>query len=1514
VVARFRFDPSRWSALPTGPGWTVVSCGHGPVALAPLGLVDPTATRLWWAVVWADARSGAMHASEVRELTAVPRFANRVGPDGALPPHATGRLEPAPASSSRHTIELAAGFSLSPNDQSSRATTPRREGGPATRSAYLVQFEDDSPDSARARIASAGGAIVAPVSGDAYLVRMSSEAAAKLEERNGRPWIADYEPAYKLSRDFDPSVTGPVDVTALLFPDGDGDATMAALRALGAAKLESHRGLNHLVRFELDRSRLAQAAALADVAWIEPTAEYTLRNDKAQWVVQSGVQGSRPLTDHGIRGQDQVVMLCDSGIRTNHEMFNDTTLAITGWGDYPAHRKIIAYQRGSENPLIYFGDDVGLSYHGTHTAGTLAGNPDPFSNAPWSGMAKEAKIYFMDVGGNDGRLYPPPDLNDLYQPSYTGNAGGAARISSNSWGSTSGQGAYTLASMQTDQFAWNHRDYLIAFASGNAGVFSSVNPPGTAKNCITIGATGNGTLENTLASFSSRGPTRDGRRKPTVVTPGDLVTSSIGSTRYTYATYSGTSMATPAAAGAIMLMRQYLTDGWYPAGAPVPTNAFEPSSALLRAMAVAAARNDVTSFRAPDNSIGYGRLTADDVLYFPGDSSRTLLVDTRDGLSHLDYVEYQVQVTNPVRPLKIALCWTDAPGNPASQVQLVNDLDLLVTHNGTTYRGNYLLNNVSVAGGVRDSLNVEEYVRLATPGAGLWTVRVEGRRVLQGPQPFALCIVGGVGGPAGAIALDRFQYGLNDTLGIEVIDTDAHGTIDVQVTSGTEPWGEIVTLTGANGVYRGSIPMAPVPALVTDGVLAVTSGDLVTARYHFQSPGAQVVAMARINVQSPAISDVHATVIGATQAVVSWTTDLPATSRVHFGATVPQTVAESTGSSTQHAVLLTGLRPETTYRYDVESVTPLGDMSRDSLGGAHRSFTTRRSGSIALLMDDPSPSVLETWNHALAALGWEADVYPAAANDPPLVGSTSAGLRSYEAVLWQVGQDHYPPFSDAQRAAVDSLLEGGGRLLVTGHDIGFGLSDASAPSYSPEREAWIESGLKARYYIDNLYADTLTGVPSSPVSSAYADSVPLMWWLYPDSGDNVGPVPGMDGVWTGDWTDNKIKSKYMGMHWESGAARGTPGAGVWGGETSRLVGMFFEWRALVGASTASLEARTGVLRNAVSWLLGHRPPETHITLPAPGTVVTGNFLFVHFTIQPDSGRAIAGRWLDYSLDGGETWAPVPAASFTDSVCIWDLAGALGGAPTPNSTRVMLRLRVMDDGSPALSSTAVMSGVFTLARPRGDKHGPVLVAGSATCNPLPVRSGRATTLFATFSDAETGGGGVVAAEYSVGDAPAPPGSGTTMAGAFGGVTVQASAALATGGAASGNVTYWLRGRDTAGNWGAASALTVPSSGPFTLAVDDAAPAVDFLATPTPNPVRGSAMIHFGLARAGEVRLELFDIAGRRVRTLAGGAMAPGPHSALWDGRDQHGQRVGAGVYFLRLTTPSRTFTARVAALK
>src|SRR5262249_22054273 len=111
VIAHFPFDPSCWSTMPSGPAWTVVPYGAGPVPLGSLGTVDRTDPHLGWAGVWTDVRRGALRASEARALTVVPRFANRVGTDGALPPSATGRLPqrvaaPAGPASPGRAIEL----------------------------------------------------------------------------------------------------------------------------------------------------------------------------------------------------------------------------------------------------------------------------------------------------------------------------------------------------------------------------------------------------------------------------------------------------------------------------------------------------------------------------------------------------------------------------------------------------------------------------------------------------------------------------------------------------------------------------------------------------------------------------------------------------------------------------------------------------------------------------------------------------------------------------------------------------------------------------------------------------------------------------------------------------------------------------------------------------------------------------------------------------------------------------------------------------------------------------------------------------------------------------------------------------------------------------------------------------------------------------------------------------------------------------------------------------------------
>jgi hypothetical protein len=69
---------------------------------------------------------------------------------------------------------------------------------------------------------------------------------------------------------------------------------------------------------------------------------------------------------------------------------------------------------------------------------------------------------------------------------------------------------------------------------------------------------------------------------------------------------------------------------------------------------------------------------------------------------------------------------------------------------------------------------------------------------------------------------------------------------------------------------------------------------------------------------------------------------------------------------------------------------------------------------------------------------------------------------------------------------------------------------------------------------------------------------------------------------------------------------------------------------------------------------------------------------------------------------------------------------------------------------------------------------------------------------------------------------------------------------------------------------------------------------------PNPARGSARVHFELASDETLELSLFDLSGRRVRTLVKGACLAGAHDVGWDGLDEFGRPAGAGVYLARLT--------------
>lgn len=80
-----------------------------------------------------------------------------------------------------------------------------------------------------------------------------------------------------------------------------------------------------------------------------------------------------------------------------------------------------------------------------------------------------------------------------------------------------------------------------------------------------------------------------------------------------------------------------------------------------------------------------------------------------------------------------------------------------------------------------------------------------------------------------------------------------------------------------------------------------------------------------------------------------------------------------------------------------------------------------------------------------------------------------------------------------------------------------------------------------------------------------------------------------------------------------------------------------------------------------------------------------------------------------------------------------------------------------------------------------------------------------------------------------------------------------------------------------------------------------PTTTSLAPVTPNPFRSTATLSFSLSRSGFAELEIFSVDGRRVRTLAHGERQAGEYRVNWDGFDDFGRSVGAGIYFARLTT-------------
>jgi serine protease AprX len=521
------------------------------------------------------------------------------------------------------------------------------------------------------------------------------------------------------------------------------------------------------LRLPVHQAHLLDDAGLDSAPYVEPT----FHNDRAcadvlQAAPARAFVGANPLV---LSGAGQIVGVADSGLDEQHQDFRGRIL------------KVVSRGRVGDSS-----DSVG---HGTHVAGSILGD-GAASGGKYSGMAPAAKLVFQAVADANGGLSGlPVDLRELFTEAYEAGA----RIHNNSWGSAV-QSRYVGSSEDVDDFVTQHPDLLVVISAGNEGSSVvlpdlpskrepgrvqplSLGAPATSKNALVVGAVRSsrkqgGLAELTngsafanrfpltgtaadvaaelvsgdvqqLAAFSSRGPCDDRRIKPDVVAPGtDIISarSALAADEHfwaplpgePYAYMGGTSMAAPLVSGFAALVREYYV---------THRGVAEPSAALLKATIINGTRvlsGGDAGGPIPNEHQGFGCIQLRTTL--PSTPSARLAFADVPGPAGVVRVRERRRFTfRTIAPgdLRVCLVFTD----PASR-SLRNDLDLVVELPGIPRQK--LLGNAELRGRLttEDSENNVEIVRIASAPVGTYTLAVICRNLLQGPQGFAVVVLG----------------------------------------------------------------------------------------------------------------------------------------------------------------------------------------------------------------------------------------------------------------------------------------------------------------------------------------------------------------------------------------------------------------------------------------------------------------------------------------------------------------------------------------------------------------------------------------------------------------------------------------------------------------------------------------------------------------------------------------------------------------------------------------------------
>lgn len=589
---------------------------------------------------------------------------------------------------------------------------------------YLMQLREAIDPQLRTALEGAGVVIGDYVPDQAYVVDLSAANPEALAQMDFVGWVGEFRKQWKT----DPAIgrrlvpfqsqerialaqANRLKLVITLFDENDVAQTAQALAGLGVTVTgDDTIGDNGLVFAISPPDKLDAIAQLDAVQFIEEAPEITLRNATATWIVQSNVLNNTPLYNNGIHGEGQIVGILDGRPDKDH-------CSLDG------------------GKILFYNSSDGNDGHGTHVSCIAVGDSGSAGNL--RGHAYLANMVYHTI--------PSFTENGILQRLNLHRDQGA-RVHTNSWGDD-GTTSYNSLCRGFDSFIYNNEDHFVCLAVTNG---STLRNPENAKNLLAVGASSDSPSQANRC-LGGVGPTADQRRKPEIYAPGCSISSASVSACGTTSS-SGTSMASPAIAGVAALVRQYYTDGYYPSGSADPGDAFTPSGALVKATLLNSAVDMTGVSGFPSNAEGWGRVLADNALYFPGDARKLIVLDdirNVNGLSTGEQMQYYVEISSAAQPLKATLVFTDPPASSSTGTgnAWINNLDLeAVSPTGTLYRGNVFTSGQSSSGGSADIRNNVEQVLRNSPEIGVWTFRVKGTAVNQGAQGFALIVTGNVSG------------------------------------------------------------------------------------------------------------------------------------------------------------------------------------------------------------------------------------------------------------------------------------------------------------------------------------------------------------------------------------------------------------------------------------------------------------------------------------------------------------------------------------------------------------------------------------------------------------------------------------------------------------------------------------------------------------------------------------------------------------------------------------------------